>query len=210
MKMVLFKAKIMKMTIYLEIVLAIFITIAIIIGMTDLGKYIVLIMQTNPFDTYDVFQRFLGHALLLVVGVELVAMLVMHTPGSVIEVLLYAVARNMLISSKGGTFDFILGIASIAGIFAIRKFLFIGNISENEGINGFSAAVSITEINNAIGVNIPEGIASTIGGVVSHISKESCRQVYEGAIFYVADAQIKVLKVRDGVIERVAVFECID
>ena len=134
MKMVKLKSIIMRMTVYLELVLAMFITAAIIIGMIDLAKYIILIFTTNPIDTYDVFQKFLGHVLLLVVGVELVAMLVMHTPGSVIEVLLYAVARNMLIGNKG-TFDFILGIASIAGIFAIKKFLFVNNISDSEVIN---------------------------------------------------------------------------
>ena len=134
MKISQLKTRMIKMTIYLELVLAMFITAAVIIGMVDLWKYIVLIFETNPIDTYDVLQKFLGHVLLLVVGVELVAMLIMHTPGSVIEVLLYAVARNMLIGNKG-TFDFILGIASIAGIFAIKKFLFVNNISENEAID---------------------------------------------------------------------------
>jgi hypothetical protein len=134
MKMSQLKSRIMKMTVYLELVLAMFITAAIIIGMIDLAKYIILILKTNPIDTYDVLQKFLGHVLLLVVGVELVAMLVTHTPGSVIEVLLYAVARNMLIGSKDMV-DFILGIASIAGIFAIRRFLFVDSISENEIID---------------------------------------------------------------------------
>ncbi len=134
MKISQLKTRMIKMTIYLELVLAMFITAAVIIGMVDLWKYIILIFETNPIDTYDVLQKFLGHVLLLVVGVELVAMLIMHTPGSVIEVLLYAVARNMLIGNKG-TYDFILGIASIAGIFAIKKFLFVNNISDNEVID---------------------------------------------------------------------------
>lgn len=133
MKISQLKAAMMKMTVYLELVLAMFITAAIIIGMVDLGRYIVLIFETNPIDTYDLLQKFLGHVLLLVVGVELVAMLIMHTPGSVIEVLLYAVARNMLIGSKG-TFDFILGIASIAGIFAIRKYLFKDSMTDGEAV----------------------------------------------------------------------------
>lgn len=200
------KNRMMRLTTYLELILAMFITVAIIIGMLDLVKYLGLIYQTNPIDTYDVFQKFLGHILLLVVGVELVAMLVMHTPGSVIEVLLYAIARNMLIGSKG-TFDFILGIASIAGIFAIRKFLFTDNISQNEGINVFSAAASISEVNRAVGVNIPESIADTLGGVIIHMAKQSCRQVYEGIMFRVSDAEIKVIRVKDGVIERAAVSE---
>ena len=206
MKMSQVKTRIMKMTIYLELVLALFITVAIIIGMADLVKYLALILATNPIETYDVFQKFLGHILMLVVGVELVAMLVMHTPGSVIEVLLYAIARNMLLGSKG-TFDFILGIASIAGIFAIRKFLFTDSISQNEGINVFSAAISIPEVNRMVGVNIPENLADTLGGVVTHMSKESCIQLYEGVMFRVSDAEIRVTKIRDGVIERVSVSE---
>lgn len=205
MKMSRLKTLLMRMTVYLELVLALFITAAIIIGMYDLCKYIVMIFTTNAIDTYDVFQKFLGHVLLLVVGVELIAMLVMHTPGSVIEVLLYAVARNMLIGNKG-TFDFILGIASIAGIFAIRKYLFTVIITEDSGSSIFTAAASIEEVNNIAEVHIPESIASTIGGVVSYIAVQACRQIYDGAIFKVSDAEIKVMKVKDGVIEKVSVI----
>lgn len=200
------KTKIMSMTIYLELILAMFITAGIIIGMVDLVKYLVLIYQTNPIDTYDVLQKFLGHILLLVVGVEMVAMLIMHTPGSVIEVLLYAIARNMLIGNKG-SLDFIFGVLSIAGIFAIRKYLFIDKISYGESTNVFSAATGIAEINRIVGVNLPESIADTLGGLVTHISRESCRQIYEGIIFQVSDADIQVVKYKDGVIGKVAVSE---
>ncbi|HOM44005.1 MAG TPA: phosphate-starvation-inducible PsiE family protein [Bacillota bacterium] len=110
------KQKLINATLYLENILAFVITIAIVIGMTDLVKYIVMIFRTNAIETYDIFQKFLGHTLLLVVGVEMVAMLVRHTPGSVIEVLLYAVARKMLISNAH-MLEFFLGIASIASIF---------------------------------------------------------------------------------------------
>ena len=206
MKKALLKSWLMRITVFLELVLAIFIATAIIIGMVDLVRYIVLIFTTNPIDTYDLFQKFLGHVLLLVVGVELVAMLVTHTPGSVIEVLLYAVARHMLIGSKG-TFDFIMGIASIAGIFAIKKYLFVDNICGDNDRSVFSAVAGIAEGNDAAGVTIPESMAGTIGGVVSHIARESRRQVYEGAVFCVSDAEIKVLKVNSGVIEQVAVAE---
>jgi hypothetical protein len=206
MKMGRLKALMMRMTVYLELVLAFFITAAVIIGMFDLWKYVIMIFTTNAIDTYDVLQKFLGHVLMMVVGVELIAMLVMHTPGSVIEVLLYAVARNMLIGSKE-TFDFILGVAAIAGIFAIRKYLFTGSIAEDAGSSVFTAAASIEEVNNIAEVHIPESIASTIGGVVSHIATQACRQIYDGAVFNVADAEIKVLKVKEGVIERVSVME---
>lgn len=200
------KTKIMKVTLYLELVLAMFITIGIIIGMGDLFKYLVLIFNTSPIETYEVFQKFLGLILMLVVGVELVAMLVMHTPGSVIEVLLYAVARTMLIHSKD-TLDFLIGIAAIAAIFAIRKFLFIGRISNNEDINIFSAGTSVQEVNRFVGVNIPESMGNTIGGVVFHISEKACRRIEEGASFHVSDAKLKVIKLNGDIIEKVAVEE---
>jgi hypothetical protein len=209
MKLGQLKTRMVRMTVYLELILAAFITAGIVIGMFDMVRYIVLIYKTNPIETYDVLQKFLGHILLLVVGVEMVSMLVRHTPGGVIEVLLYAIARNMLIGSKG-TFDFILGVASIAGIFAIRKFLFNDSISQNEDGNIFSAATSIPEVNRILGVSIPENIADTLGGAVIHMSKESCRQVYEGIMFRVSDLEIRVVKIRDGVIQKVSVAEYIE
>ncbi len=200
------KAKIMKAVTCLEIMLAAFIIIGIIVGVVDLIGYLGLIYATNPIDTYDIFQRFLGHILMLAVGVELVAMLIMHTPGSVLEVLLYAIARTMLIYSKG-TMDFLIGIAAIAAIFAIRRFLFVYRISKGEDTNVFSADTTIHEINRAVGVNIPDSIGNTIGGVVFHISKEACRKAEEGVSYHVADARIKVVKMCGNIIERVAVEE---
>ncbi|MEA4847012.1 MAG: hypothetical protein VB106_07255 [Clostridiaceae bacterium] len=201
MRMNQLKSKLIKTSLYLENVLALFIIAAIIIGMTDLVKYIIIIFQTNAIDTYNIFQKFLGHALLLVVGVELVAMLVRHTPGSVIEVLLYAVARKMLISNEN-MLDFVLGVISIAGIFAIKKYLFISNIKDSEAINIFPATAAINDVNKFVDVNIPEDIADTVGGLISHLSMQSCREVHEGSYYRIADAEIKVLNISDGIIQR--------
>ena len=44
----------------------------------------------------------LGQILLLVIGVELVVMLSLHIPGALLEVLLYAIARKMLLLPKSG------------------------------------------------------------------------------------------------------------
>ena len=51
-------------------------------------------------------------------------MLSLHIPGALIEVLLYAIARKILLLPKsGGILELVLGIISIAGLFAIRKYL---------------------------------------------------------------------------------------
>lgn len=206
MKVSQLKSRLIKITIYLENLLALFVITAIIIGTTDLFKYIVMIFRTDTIETYDILQKFLGHVLLLVIGVELVAMLIKHTPGSVIEVLLYAVARKMLIGSEH-MMEFVLGILSIAGIFAIKKFLFVSNISDTEAINIFPASASIGDVNTSLGLNIPEGLADTVGGLISHLSKQSCREIHEGSYYRIADAEIKVLTYTDGVIHRVWVMK---
>ncbi|MCK9218308.1 MAG: hypothetical protein M0P77_10400, partial [Firmicutes bacterium] len=79
MKINYIKNKISKYTYYLEVFLAIFIIIAVVLSIYDLIRYMVLILMTNPLDTYEIFQKFLGHVLLLVVGIELVIMLISHT-----------------------------------------------------------------------------------------------------------------------------------
>ena len=51
-------------------------------------------------------------------------MLSLHLPGALIEVLLYAIARKLLLLPKtSGMIDLLFGIIAIAGLFAIRKYL---------------------------------------------------------------------------------------
>ena len=71
----------------------------------------------------ETFHEFLEFALNLAVGIEFVKMLIKHTPGSVLEVLLFAIARHMVLSHDSGL-ENLLSIAAIAVIFAIRKYLF--------------------------------------------------------------------------------------
>ena len=72
----------------------------------------------------EAFQTFLGHAFNLVIGIEFIKMLAKHSPGSALEVLLYAIARNMILG-HGTTAENLLGVAAIGLIFIIRKFLFV-------------------------------------------------------------------------------------
>jgi len=68
------------------------------------------------------FEDVLSDILLLVVGIELALMLVRRTPESLIEVMFFVVARKMLIKADT-SFDLILGVAALAGLFAIRRYL---------------------------------------------------------------------------------------
>ncbi len=74
-------------------------------------------------EAMDAFNDFLATALSLVVGVEFIKMLCRHTPETVIEVLLFAIARQLIVEHTS-TFENLAGIISIAILFAIRKYLF--------------------------------------------------------------------------------------
>ncbi|MDF2519968.1 MAG: hypothetical protein K0R84_596 [Clostridia bacterium] len=199
------KFRIKKMTYVLEFALAMFIAASVVVGMVDLVKYLVMIFTTNPIETYEIFQKFLGHVLLLVVGVELIVMLVFHSPGSVMEVLLYAIARKVLIGNQG-MFDFMIGIIAIASIFAVRKFLYVEDLSNGtDSGNVFSAATPLKQINDIMDLNIPEDMGNTIGGVVSCAAKSSFRPLIVGAEFEILNSRIRILKMKDGVIEKVSI-----
>ena len=70
----------------------------------------------------DFFTEFLANALSLVVGVEFVKMLCRHSAQTVVEVLMFATARQMVVEHMAPT-QTLIGVIAIAILFAIRKFL---------------------------------------------------------------------------------------
>ena len=109
-----------------ETALSIVLIIIIFLGMIDLVRsvYTAYIVDfANPVE-YSQLNAFLAEALLLVIGVELVVMLSLHIPGALLEVLLYAIARKLILLPKtSGMGDLLLGIIAIGCIFAIKKYL---------------------------------------------------------------------------------------
>ena len=107
---------------YTELVVSIIIVIVVAILIVDL---IHSIIQIPLFDVgRDYFMEFLSSALSLVVGVEFVKMLCKHTPETLIEVLMFATARQMVVEHLS-TWQTLLGVLSIGALFAIRKYLFL-------------------------------------------------------------------------------------
>ena len=79
-----------------------------------------LLVDTNEVE----ISLFLQRALDIVIGIEFIKMLAKHSPGSALEVLLYAIARHMIVGHESAVENFI-SVASIALIFFVRKFLFV-------------------------------------------------------------------------------------
>ena len=65
---------------------------------------------------------FLSATLLLVMGIEFVKMLALHTADAVVDVLLFTIVRQMIVSHTDAA-ETLLGVAAVAGIFAVKKYL---------------------------------------------------------------------------------------
>ncbi len=103
-----------------EILVAIFITIVIIFMLYNLISRVtnVDIFQMSSSD----FSSFLASALTLVVGLEFVKLLCQHTPENLIEVLMMAISRQMVVEHLN-TFQMLLGVLSIVALLAAKKYL---------------------------------------------------------------------------------------
>lgn len=109
-----------------ESILAMVVLIAVFLGTIDVLRTIwtAYIVEYQTPIAYSQLNDILAQILLLVIALEFVVMLSLHIPGTIIEVLLYAIARKMILLPKnGGMSEVLLGVIAIAGLFIIRKYL---------------------------------------------------------------------------------------
>ena len=104
-----------------EVSIAILLLIVIAIKLVDL---VFVIAEIKISILSMEFERILSVAFSVVIGAEFVRMLCRHTPETVIDVLLFAIARHLVLYHEG-TWTFIGGVAAIAGLFAAKKFLLV-------------------------------------------------------------------------------------
>lgn len=81
--------------------------------------------------TPEQFTQFLGNVLTLLIGVEFVKMLAKHTAENLLEVLMFAIARQMVVEHLNMT-ETLIGVIAIAIIFTVRKYLLLKNSNDKE------------------------------------------------------------------------------
>lgn len=103
-----------------EILISVVIYAVIAIGIAKL-----IVELLNPDMSWyneDAINYFLNRALLLAVATELIRMLCKHTADSVIEVLLFATARQMVVEHYT-PLETLVSVLAIVCLFAARKYL---------------------------------------------------------------------------------------
>lgn len=108
---------------YIEIFISILILIGIVVATINLGTELIL-MSKEALVRKEVMipiEEYLALGLQLIIGVEFVKMICKHTVGSTIDVLLFAIARKLVVS-HGSSIDLLLGIIAIAILFIVKRY----------------------------------------------------------------------------------------
>ncbi len=116
------EGKLEKVAFILEMTITALIAVGVIMGIIDLIKIMYEFYFVSTKEAYEVFHEFLEYALVLIVGIELMLMMLTHSTKVILELILFVIARKMLIYSHG-MLDLVLGSLAILLIFVALKYL---------------------------------------------------------------------------------------
>lgn len=102
---------------YLEMIVAVLLFVAVVIMIIECFEY--LITSTSVGKSFS-FDNFLSKLLNLIIGLEFARMLCKHKPETILEVVLFATARQLIVTHTG-LLETFLGVVSVCIIFIIRK-----------------------------------------------------------------------------------------
>lgn len=103
-----------------ELLISLIVGVAILIFAVRMGFDLVNVAMN--FEGVDSLVIILDDAIILAIGAELIKMLCKHTPETVIEVLAFALARQLIVG-HARPWENLVTVVAIAGLFAVRKFL---------------------------------------------------------------------------------------
>ena len=105
----------------LEVLLSGLVLVGLVFSAVPLSRWMPgLLVDGNDTE----IRTFLERSLDIVIGIEFIKMLAKHSPGSSLEVLLYAIARHLVVGHDSAL-ENLLSVGAIALIFIVRKFFFV-------------------------------------------------------------------------------------
>ena len=134
---------------------------------------------------------------------EGIKMLAQQTPETVIEVLLFAISKELIIKQTT-QLENLAGIACIAALFATRKFLFFKS-DETERIV-MRASSTVASANRLADVHIPASADATLGEVVADAVVKSGHTISIGALAEFEDCALRIDAIHDKKITRVVII----
>lgn len=124
-----------------ELLISIIVGIAIIVFAVRLVADLVNV--TLDFSQKDALFKILDDAITLAIGAELIKMLCKHTPETIIEVLAFALARQLIVGHVS-SWENLITVIAIAVLFGVRRFL----LNPRDMVETPDGLVEIEEISN--------------------------------------------------------------
>lgn len=187
---------------YLEMVLSFILMVAMVFFAFSLISEL-LGFLSSKIDNDRLFEVVLSRAMSLAVGVELIKMLSKPSPGTVIEVLLFALTRQLIVDHPSMS-DFLLGIIAVAVLFAIRRYLFIQFDDAARMI--IRANHKIKMVNVMARINIQAEKDDTLKTYMTRKLNEDNKTISVGSIVYLKNVALRVEKMHGDDISRVEVI----
>ena len=105
-------------------IIELFISLLVGVALVMLAARIVIDVFSLSFfdDGIDSFIKILDNAITLAIGAELIKMLCKHTPETIIEVLAFALARQLIVG-HALPWENLITVIAIAILFLVRRFL---------------------------------------------------------------------------------------
>ncbi len=183
----------------LQMVIAVLVAIGLVIGIIDLTRYFASLYSVSTGQSYELFQNFLAYALLLIIGVELILLVLYRSTRQVLELILFVIARKMLIYSHT-MLDLVLGTLALAFVFAIQRYLVL---KEEDLLKGRFEKSPLSGLQELISGTGEDGSSLAIG--------EQGTDIKVGSTFVRGDSEITVTKLSDdGDIEEAIVCSRVD
>lgn len=191
---------------YLELIVALIIVVSVILAsvalLCDLHQYSKdLFGETDFSSTYSAM---FSSAIVIVIGIEMIKMIVKHTPASVLEVLLFVIAKRVVADKEFGSLDMLLCVVAIAIIFAIKKFLHFDNFKSKDGTT-FNSDTKVCDVEKLLHVDLPSNLGETLGDVVKGEFARLERKLVEEEEIVFNDAIFRVHSMEDGELRKIEV-----
>lgn len=198
------QVRLYELSYYVEILISIILLVSLLILTGHLALMLTGIFSIKSgLDTY--LQNFLNQAMSIAIGVELIKMLSKHTSGTIIEVLLFAIARQIVVA-HGSPVDSLLSVVALTILFATRKYLFTSFDDTSSVVVRGSQKVKVANV--LARVTLPAASKDELMRelMLRHLEMED-KLPSIGASIAFADVALRIDHMNEGVITRIEIIK---
>lgn len=195
-------SKIYSFSFFLEMIISMILSAIIVVLSLKLAfvSFDMIFIQNQE----EAFNNILQGAMNLAVGVELVKLLCKHTPATIVEVLMFAITRQM-VAEHSSVMATLTSVVCVAILFATRKYLFIAHDDVTKVTLRGSQSVKMANV--LAKVHIPKEDGATLREVIEKHLEQEDRELAVGTCVDYDNFALCIASIHDGRITRVDVLK---